>query len=157
MYQRILSIFLFFLATSCVFSNEVEPINNKFIDWQKKSSLSKDDTFILQTTKNGNTIIQNTYSTGWIPSPLAEEVHSKQSSKVMILSEENYPSKFDLSDPNLDKDRSDSTLSPIKNQGACGVCWAFASYGAYEGALSASNQGLFDFSEQHLDITMEVN
>jgi C1A family cysteine protease len=60
------------------------------------------------------------------------------------------PSKFDLSDPNLDGDRSDSNMTAITNQGSCGVCWAFAGYGALEGQLKIDHGLTYDLSEDNL-------
>ena len=40
--------------------------------------------------------------------------------------------------------------TPIKNQGACGSCWAFATVGVFESAKLIKGQGEKDLSEQHL-------
>ena len=53
---------------------------------------------------------------------------------------ENLPSSYDL--------RTQAKLSPIRNQGACGSCWAFATYGSLESFLRPSET--WDFSEQNL-------
>jgi len=50
------------------------------------------------------------------------------------------PSTYDL--------RDYSRLTPIKNQGGCGSCWAFASYGSLESCLMPGE--LWDFAEEHL-------
>lgn len=39
---------------------------------------------------------------------------------------------------------------PIKNQGACGSCWAFAAVGVHEAAWNIRFNQLFDLSEQQL-------
>ncbi len=53
------------------------------------------------------------------------------------------PATFDL--------RTTGRVSPVKNQGSCGSCWAFATYGSMESeALPAQ---LFDFSEDNLKNT----
>lgn len=53
-----------------------------------------------------------------------------------------YPSKFDL--------RKYGMVSPVKDQGPNGSCWAFATYGSMESILLRQKKGKFDFSEKHL-------
>lgn len=52
------------------------------------------------------------------------------------------PKKFDL--------RATGMVSPVKDQGPNGSCWAFATYGSMESILLRSKKGLFDFSEKNL-------
>ena len=53
------------------------------------------------------------------------------------------PATYDL--------RSTGRVSPVKNQGSCGSCWAFASYGSMESEALPGQ--LFDFSENNLKNT----
>ncbi|KAJ2938893.1 hypothetical protein O0L34_g17703 [Tuta absoluta] len=56
---------------------------------------------------------------------------------------EDLPKNFDL--------RMEGVITPVRNQAACGSCWAFATAATIEGALARSNGGhLVDLSEQAL-------
>lgn len=44
--------------------------------------------------------------------------------------------------------RNHNGCTPVRDQGACGSCWAFATHGAFEGSFGIINHQLIDSSEQ---------
>lgn len=62
--------------------------------------------------------------------------------REVTLSEENILDSVDWV--------SEGAVTPVKNQGQCGSCWAFSTTGAVEGANYLSMNYLLSFSEQQL-------
>ena len=85
--------------------------------------------------------------TGWVPSPISPEVHQVY---YDILTATLSDPIYDLRDPDSDGDNADSVLPPVKNQGTCGSCWSFATYGTLESLLKKQTGAVNDFSENHL-------
>jgi len=53
------------------------------------------------------------------------------------------PSSFDL--------RDHAGVTGVKNQGGCGSCWTFGTFGSLESHLLYKESAVWDFSEQHLN------
>ncbi len=75
---------------------------------------------------------------GLIPSP--HRIPPAATLPARLLTLGTIPTSYDL--------RSQSKLTPIKNQGNCGSCWAFATYGSLESYLMPGEES--DFSENDL-------
>jgi uncharacterized protein YjdB/C1A family cysteine protease len=80
---------------------------------------------------------QNLHPTGFIPETVRPNFATSRPYLKSTL-----PDKYDLREENL--------ITPVKNQGYCGVCWAFASLGGIESMLLKKGFGNYDFSEQSL-------
>jgi C1A family cysteine protease len=151
MKKILLLVTLFASLYSSELNISTSELNPDFIKWQEQKELEK----TITRSINSNTDDNETRKSGIIPSPIKPEIYkpkmnTSDSNLPAQVGSGSLPSKFDLSDPNLDGDRSDSNMTAITNQGSCGVCWAFAGYGALEGQLKIDHGLTYDLSEDNL-------
>jgi len=84
-------------------------------------------------TKDGHAL-------GLIPSPLDPAIFKPEAGLEPPEQIESLPAFYDL--------RTRNKLTPVKDQGCCGSCWAFAAFGSLESFLKPTAS--WDFSEQDL-------
>jgi uncharacterized repeat protein (TIGR01451 family)/uncharacterized repeat protein (TIGR02543 family) len=100
-----------------------QPMNQDFLDYLNSQTTA------VRLTPDGRYL-------GRIPGPHPVSTYRPAERTVYLLP----PAAFDL--------RGQSKLTPVKNQGGCGSCWAFATYGSLESYLMPGEQA--DYSENDL-------
>ena len=82
---------------------------------------------------------QETYhERGFVPPPFAPHHVEASAPRALLPS----PLHFDW--------RETGCVTPVKNQGSCGACYAFAGLADFESKLLIAGEGGFDFSENNL-------
>lgn len=81
------------------------------------------------------------YKTGFKVPPKWQNGANFVTQSPFTLKEE-LPSSYDW--------RTSAALSPIRNQGNCGSCWAFSTAATFEDSISIKDHQSRDISEQHL-------
>ncbi len=82
------------------------------------------------------------FKTGLMPSPVDL---SHTIGQMSFQADTVYPAKYDL--------RALGKVTPVRDQGTSGCCWAFSTYGSLESTILASTGQSLDFSENNLKNT----
>lgn len=106
------------------------PLNPDFIKYKRQKTSGK----IKSQTYKGHGL-------GEIPSPVVLNFSNVSKSKIS----KSIPSLYDLRTEN-----GGNWISPVRDQGSEGACWAFATYGAVESYWLKQGKGQYDLSEQNL-------
>lgn len=122
---------LIFGVTSVIAQVSLAPLNPDFLEYLKKLQESK----VQMQTAEG-------YALGFIPPPL-DLSHLAGQPIFQAHELAALPSSYDL--------RTLGKVTPVRDQGNCGSCWAFATYGSLESDLLPSET--WDFSENNLKNT----
>lgn len=84
-------------------------------------------------------MLTSTRLSGYIPPPL-RLAHLSGQKAFLAFRDEALPAAYDL--------RKEKKLTPVKDQGLAGTCWAFAAYGSLESCLLPGDT--WDFSENNM-------
>jgi S-layer protein (TIGR01567 family) len=148
---KIFKVFYMLLIVCCILSTSIYAVsaeiqmanlNPDFIEYI--STQENDHNKVFTTSLEIQSSIENYYTLGSIPSPLnLSHLSSLQSSDSGLLSiQSTLPSSFDLRDQN--------DVTPVRDQGHVGACWAFATIASLESNQLRTTGTEWDFSENHM-------
>jgi len=106
----------------------IAPVNPAFVAFQQHRP-------IVQSMSAGGHLL------GAIPSPVS--IPPLTRTQRAVAKAKSLPARYDL--------RTTGKLTSVKDQGSCGSCWAFATYGSLESCLCPGAS--WDFSENNLKNT----
>jgi C1A family cysteine protease len=110
---------------------ETAPINPHFLGSQQSDSIEP-DSFANDSI----------YLLGYEPSPVDLSGLSRYTRPLFEIADSDLPAAYDL--------REGGKITPVKNQGSLGTCWAFSSIASLESYISGKEGKTCDFSENNM-------
>src|SRR5271157_1954201 len=92
---------------------QTAPLNPAYVQYQQEKAAGK----VATQTADGQGL-------GWVPPPYEL---SKLTTAPSLMQAQTYPVRYDL--------RTYGKVSPVEDQGQCGSCWTFATFGSLESYL----------------------
>ena len=138
------------LLAGSVWAQQMAPVNPAFARWQRERAAKKAaSTQSATPTKKSARSAATRGATGteeedfgFVPTVLDMGYLSNLNDNLTQGVGDELPSAFDL--------REESLLTPVRNQGASGNCWAFAALGSLESWILKSEGLALDLSENNL-------
>lgn len=120
------------LASAVSLEPRAAPLSREFREYQAELDIN-------QTTSLDGT---RRHGLGMTPTPMDPSLMESAPS-LSMMTVDSLPATYDL--------RTLGRLTPVRNQGALGTCWAFATYASLESSLLPSEAR--DFSEDNMALT----
>ncbi len=136
---RSMAYFLLILLATPILAQATEtiitaPLNPNFTNYIKNKQISQNQ--LLQSSGQEHAL-------GYIPSPVDRSYLKNAAASKLKTQATSLPTSYDL--------RTSGKVTPVRDQGSCGDCWAFAAMGSAESNLLPAETR--DFSENNLKDT----
>ncbi|MDD0813795.1 lectin like domain-containing protein [Curvibacter sp. HBC28] len=129
-------------------AQSLAPVNSDWLNYQSTRTLKQATVPSEGATGQGTgwvpSPMDSSHMTGQIPTQVQNLLQTKAASADGSVLKATFPSSFDL--------RTQGWISPVRNQGACGDCYAFATTGSLESTMLATQAGAYDYSENHINV-----
>ncbi|MBO7206895.1 MAG: hypothetical protein J6W10_04705, partial [Kiritimatiellae bacterium] len=137
------------LTVGEVVGASMAPVNPAFLEWQKRRKIKKTGGSQTNVQVRARLLSSMTATDedekldfGLIPEPFDSSYLANLNTGLDCGVQDAMPSKYDL--------RTIGCLTPVKDQGSYGTCWAHATLGALESGLKKSESATYDFSENNM-------